>query len=241
MLATRASTCCSRPRRSQVGTPRRSPPAPTRVRRAAGRPPGAEPARSVDCAARCVRQGAGSAPAAPAARPDVRRHRLEPAAAYDVEVAPALAHHRAARRRCRRPTRRRRRSRSSRRPRSATCCPGARRGAPDAPTRRRRAARPDRRRGLHGRRPRLSNGHRDRPLAENPADLAATLSRWSPRHRADVVAIDSALREAGISLGSNETALPEGAARAAGVGHADISRSGPAGRGTSSSVDSGSA
>ncbi|AMY07525.1 Zinc carboxypeptidase [Luteitalea pratensis] len=40
--------------------------------------------------------------------------------------------------------------------------------------------------------------------AENPADTAATLSRLVTEHRADVVAIDSAFTEAGISLGSNE-------------------------------------
>ena len=40
--------------------------------------------------------------------------------------------------------------------------------------------------------------------SENPADLAATLSRLVSEHRADVVPVDSAFTESGISLGSNE-------------------------------------
>ena len=40
--------------------------------------------------------------------------------------------------------------------------------------------------------------------AENPADLAATLSRLVSEHRAEVVPIDSAFVDAGISLGSNQ-------------------------------------
>ena len=40
--------------------------------------------------------------------------------------------------------------------------------------------------------------------SENPADTAATLSKLVSEHRAEVVAIDSAFTEAGISLGSNE-------------------------------------
>lgn len=39
---------------------------------------------------------------------------------------------------------------------------------------------------------------------ENPADLAATLSRMATEHRADVVPVDSAFTESGISLGSGE-------------------------------------
>ena len=39
---------------------------------------------------------------------------------------------------------------------------------------------------------------------ENPADAAATLSRLVTEHRAEVVAVDSAFTESGISLGSNE-------------------------------------
>ncbi len=40
--------------------------------------------------------------------------------------------------------------------------------------------------------------------AENPADLTATLSRLVTEHRAEVVPVDSAFVDAGISLGSNE-------------------------------------
>jgi hypothetical protein len=40
--------------------------------------------------------------------------------------------------------------------------------------------------------------------AENGADLTTTLSRLVTEHRADVIAVDSAFTEAGISLGSNE-------------------------------------
>ncbi len=40
--------------------------------------------------------------------------------------------------------------------------------------------------------------------SENPADMPATLSRIVSEHRADVIPVDSAFTEAGISLGSNE-------------------------------------
>ncbi len=40
--------------------------------------------------------------------------------------------------------------------------------------------------------------------AENPADLPATLAKLVSEHRAEVVPVDSAFTEAGISLGSNE-------------------------------------
>jgi uncharacterized membrane protein YgcG len=40
--------------------------------------------------------------------------------------------------------------------------------------------------------------------AENPGDMAATLSRLVTEHRAEVIPVDSAFTEAGISLGSNE-------------------------------------
>lgn len=39
---------------------------------------------------------------------------------------------------------------------------------------------------------------------ENPADVAATLSRLATEHRAEVVPVESAFTESGISLGSNE-------------------------------------
>ena len=50
-----------------------------RARGATGRPPAAEPARPVDCAARGVREGAGSPSQEASARSDVRRDRLAPA------------------------------------------------------------------------------------------------------------------------------------------------------------------
>ncbi len=43
--------------------------------------------------------------------------------------------------------------------------------------------------------------------AENPEDLAATLSRLAGEHHAEVVPVDSAFVDAGISLGSNDVVL----------------------------------
>ena len=81
---------------------------------------------------------------------------------------------------------------------------GPRRGAPGGGRAGGWPAGPICRRGLHGRRPRLSVGHRDHPFGREPADMASTMSRLVTEHRADVVAVDSAFTEAGISLGSNE-------------------------------------
>ena len=76
--------------------------------------------------------------------------------------------------------------------------------------------------------------------AENPADTAATLSRLVTEHRAEVVPIDSAFTEAASRSGSNEVVALK-APRVLLAWDRRRRRRAPAGRGTSSSVGSGSA
>ena len=84
-------------------------------------------------------------------------------------------------------------------------------------------ARAKRRRRLHAGRPRaIPSARRSCARPATRPTCRRECRRWPRKHGAEVVPIDSAYIESGTSLGSPENGFIKRAARAAGVGHADL-------------------
>ena len=213
LLARRASRCGaprSRSRQAADGSPAGTYVVPVG---AAGRPRCCGTCWSPHVAAAgCVREGAGAPPEEAAGRPDLRRHRLEPAArvrrrgrasdatrdrvAEAPDAPPGRRHGVVAAAPCASPL-----------PaaRSAICCRGAR--PPRRPSSRRCgvgcAMRTAER--LHAQRPGYPARHRDRPRTRTTAPMSRPRwARWSPGTASRSSPIDSAFVESGISLGSSQ-------------------------------------